>query len=117
MRVTYGPSYSAEGVRELEEEPFRCPVVPFETPAESIMDTVRAAKADVQRELREILDEPVLSGHRVPIGTVREEQVESSSVPGQFYTLSLTADGTWHCGCPGFMYRQECKHVRRKQRR
>jgi hypothetical protein len=53
--------------------------------------------------------------HRVPIGTMREDTVESESSPGTYYHLKLMADGTWVCDCPGFQYRRECKHARRKQ--
>lgn len=52
--------------------------------------------------------------HRPPFGIMREDIVESESVPGTYYHLKLKADGTWSCDCPGFTYRQDCKHVRRK---
>lgn len=55
------------------------------------------------------------AGHRVPIGRMCEDTVESESSPGTYYHLKLLADGTWLCDCLGYQYRQECKHSRRKQ--
>lgn len=59
------------------------------------------------------------SRHRVPFsppaGVMREDTVESETHPGTYYHLRLRGDGTWSCDCPGYTYRAECKHSRRKQ--
>lgn len=77
------------------------------------LEAIRLAKVQAQQELREILDPPVM-GHRVPIGRMTEDIVESESHPGTFYHLRQLRDGTWICDCPGHTYRQECKHAKRK---
>jgi hypothetical protein len=53
--------------------------------------------------------------HRVPIGALEEDVVESESTPGTYYHMRRRADGTWWCECPGFTYREDCKHVQRKR--
>lgn len=56
--------------------------------------------------------------NRVPFrdaGQMREDTVESETYPGTYYHLKLRSDGTWSCDCPGYQYRQECKHSARKQ--
>ena len=60
----------------------------------------------------------VPDAHRVPIGSrepLRDDVVESETHPGTYYHLHLKGDGMWSCDCPGYQYRQECKHSRRKQ--
>jgi len=52
--------------------------------------------------------------HRVPIGTMREDIVESQTTPGVMYHLKKLGDGTWRCDCPGYQYRGECKHARER---
>lgn len=37
-------------------------------------------------------------------------QVEGSK-PGKFYTLTITADGSKSCSCPGYGFRGSCKHI------
>jgi hypothetical protein len=60
-------------------------------------------------------DLDLLRSRRVQIGRMREDVVESETSPGTYYNLKLHGDGTWSCDCPGYVYRQECKHSRRKQ--
>lgn len=63
-------------------------------------------------------DPAQLRPHRVPIGSrepLRDDVVESETHPGTYYHLHLKGDGMWSCDCPGYQYRQECKHSRRKQ--
>ena len=40
----------------------------------------------------------------------QEVQIESSSKPGEFYTVSLGAEYD-SCTCVGFRYRQRCRHL------
>jgi len=56
-----------------------------------------------------------LQSHRVPLGVFREDVVASESQPGVSYLLELRGDGVWRCNCPGYTYRGECKHAKRKQ--
>lgn len=63
-------------------------------------------------------DLETLRNNRVPFtpaGEMREDTVESESSPGTYYHLKRRLDGSWWCDCPGYQYRQECKHSRRKQ--
>jgi hypothetical protein len=39
-------------------------------------------------------------------------QVPSSSTNGLLYDVRKSAKGELRCSCPGFMYRQTCKHLR-----
>lgn len=88
MRQTYGPWWHPES-----------------NPLKDIREFMREAEED---------DRSSLVSHRVPIGVMREDVVESETFPGTYYTLRLKEDGTWSCECPGYQYRQDCKHVRRK---
>jgi hypothetical protein len=40
----------------------------------------------------------------------QEIEIESSSKPGEFYTITLGAEYD-SCTCIGFRYRQRCKHL------
>lgn len=86
MRVRYGPSWDS----------------PEATPLEDIKAFVReeggARYAD----------------RRVPFGIMSVDVVESETHPGTYYELHLMGDGTWRCNCPGYAFRGECKHVKRK---
>lgn len=76
--------------------------------------------ADILGDIRELMqageaEASRSAGGRVPIGVLQRDRVESDTTPGRFYNLWQTADGVWHCDCPGYEHRDECKHVRRKR--
>ncbi len=39
-------------------------------------------------------------------------RIPSSSDPTKMYTVSVTFDGKVLCTCPGYQYRDKCKHQR-----
>jgi hypothetical protein len=62
---------------------------------------------------------PAPLSHRVALGPVFEMAVSSSRYPDIVYLVTLLADGTWSCQCPGYGYGARldglCKHVDQAQ--
>lgn len=104
MRVTYGPSAepapisgTRRPVRDSDEEGCAPDAGRREHRAEDVVDVMHAP-----------------AGRRMPLTVMDRDIVESESYPGTYYELYRRADGTWTCTCPGFQYRSECKHARRR---
>jgi hypothetical protein len=57
---------------------------------------------------------PARNRHRVPIGLLVSEQVQSSDKT-TFYAVTQLADGTWVCECEAYLYQSRwdglCRHV------
>jgi hypothetical protein len=47
---------------------------------------------------------------------IEEVQIESSSKPGEFYTVEISAEYE-SCTCVGFHYRRRCRHIREARTR
>ena len=43
--------------------------------------------------------------------TNKEYEVQSNSDPSKKYTVTKYPDGNFSCNCPGFKYRNTCKHI------
>lgn len=82
---------------------------PESNPLRDIREFVLAA----EQEYRDRHQPP--ESHRVPVGMLEEDIVESESSPGTFYHLRKLNDGTITCECQGYYYRQDCKHVQRRK--
>jgi hypothetical protein len=42
---------------------------------------------------------------------IEEVQIESSSKPGEFYTVEISSEYE-SCSCVGFHYRRRCRHIK-----